>query len=46
MSPATPYEFISIEEASASPLASALFGLNGVKGVFLGGDFVSDHQVG
>ncbi len=41
VSPATPYEFISAEEASASPLASALFALNGVKGVFLGNDFVS-----
>jgi Fe-S cluster biogenesis protein NfuA len=41
VSPATPYEFVSLEEASASPLAAALFGLNGVKGVFLGSDFVS-----
>ena len=41
VSPATPYEFISIEEASASPLAAALFALSGVRGVFLGGDFVS-----
>lgn len=41
VSPATPYEFISIEESAASPLASALFGINGVKGVFLGADFVS-----
>jgi Fe-S cluster biogenesis protein NfuA len=41
VSPATPYEFISLEEASASPLATALFALNGVKGVFLGNDFVS-----
>lgn len=41
VSPATPYEFISLEEAVASPLAAALFGLNGVKTVFLGSDFVS-----
>lgn len=41
VSPATAYEFISLEEASASPLAMALFALNGVKGVFLGADFVS-----
>ncbi len=41
VSPVTPYEFISIEESAASPLASALFGINGVKGVFLGSDFVS-----
>ena len=41
VSPATPYEFISQDEAAASPLASALFGINGVKGVFLGADFVS-----
>ncbi len=41
VSPVTPYEFISIDEASASPLASALFGINGVNGVFLGSDFVS-----
>ena len=41
VSPATPYEFISQEESAASPLASALFGINGVKGVFLGADFVS-----
>jgi Fe-S cluster biogenesis protein NfuA len=41
VSPATPYEFISLEEAVASPLAAALFGLNGVRTVFLGSDFVS-----
>jgi hypothetical protein len=29
------------DEAAASPLASALFGINGVKTVFLGSDFVS-----
>lgn len=41
VSPDTSYEFISLEEAAASPLASALFGLKGVKTVFLGQDFVS-----
>lgn len=41
VSPATPYEFATSEEAVASPLASALFGVNGVKGVFFGSDFVS-----
>jgi Fe-S cluster biogenesis protein NfuA len=41
VSPGTPYEFISLEEASASPLASALFAINGVRTVFLGSDFVS-----
>jgi Fe-S cluster biogenesis protein NfuA len=41
VSPKTAYEFASLEEAAASPLAAALFGINGVKGVFLGEDFVS-----
>ncbi len=41
VSPETPYEFISLEEAAASPLAAALFGINGVRTVFLGSDFVS-----
>jgi Fe-S cluster biogenesis protein NfuA len=41
VSPATSYEFISLEEAAASPLAAALLGLNGVRSVFLGADFVS-----
>ncbi|MDZ4761583.1 MAG: NifU family protein [Alphaproteobacteria bacterium] len=41
VSPATSYEFTSAEEATASPLASALFGLKGVKGVFLGDDFIA-----
>jgi len=38
VSPSTPYEFISADEASASPLASALFALNGVRNVFRGKD--------
>ena len=41
VSPSTPYEFVSMDEAAASPLAAALFGLTGVKTVFLGSDFVS-----
>jgi Fe-S cluster biogenesis protein NfuA len=41
VSPATPYEFASRDEAVASPLASALFGVTGVSGVFFGSDFVS-----
>ena len=41
VSPSTPYEFASQDEAAASPLASALFGVNGVTGVFFGSDFVS-----
>lgn len=41
VSPVTPYEFATSDEAVASPLASALFGVNGVKGVFFGSDFVS-----
>lgn len=41
VSPTTPYEFISLDEAAASPLAAALFGINGVSNVFLGSDFVA-----
>jgi Fe-S cluster biogenesis protein NfuA len=41
VSPKTAYQFANEDEASASPLASALFGVNGVRGVFLGEDFVS-----
>jgi NFU1 iron-sulfur cluster scaffold homolog, mitochondrial len=41
VSPVTPYEFISPDEAAASPLASALFGITGVRNVFLGSDFIS-----
>lgn len=41
VSPATPYEFVSLDEATASPLAAALFGITGVRTVFLGNDFVS-----
>lgn len=41
VSPATAYEFVSIDEAVASPLATALFAINGVRGVFLGADFVA-----
>ena len=41
VSPSTPYEFISEDEAAASPLATALFAVNGVRNVFLGADFVA-----
>jgi Fe-S cluster biogenesis protein NfuA len=37
----TPREFRSAGEASASPLAARLFGIKGVAGVFLGGDFIT-----
>ncbi|UJQ93513.1 NifU family protein [Mariluticola halotolerans] len=36
-----PRDFRNAETASASPLASALFAVNGVTGVFLGSDFIS-----
>src|SRR5262249_35860434 len=41
VSPATAYEFTTLEEAAASPLAGALFALKGGKGVFFGADFLS-----
>lgn len=41
VSPVTPYEFASEAEAMASPLAAALFAVNGIRGVFFGADFVS-----
>lgn len=34
-------EFKTIDAAAKSPLAKRLFGLQGVRGVFIGGDFVS-----
>ncbi|MEY3292285.1 MAG: Fe/S biosis protein nfuA, partial [Pseudomonadota bacterium] len=36
-----PRDFVNREEAEASPLAEALFGLDGVAGVFFGYDYVS-----
>lgn len=36
-----PFDYTSAETATASPLASALFEIEGVKGVFLGSDFLS-----
>ena len=36
-----PRDFRDFDTARVSPLASALFSVNGVKGVFLGSDFVS-----
>lgn len=38
---AEPREFLNAEEAAASPLAEALFGLEGVVGVFFGSDYIS-----
>ncbi len=38
---AAPREFLNAEEASASPLAEALFRLENVAGVFFGADYVS-----
>ncbi len=34
-------DFAKVEEAEASPLAQALFAIDGVQGVFLGQDFIS-----
>ena len=41
VSPAAALEYRTIDEATASPLAEALFELEGVDGVFFGGDYVS-----
>ena len=38
---AEPHEFLTSNEASVSPLAEALFALEGVTGVFYGSDYVS-----
>ena len=38
---AAPREFLNADEAAASPLAEALFGLESVAGVFFGSDYVS-----
>ena len=38
---AEPREFLGIDQAAASPLAEALFQLEGVAGVFYGADYVS-----
>ena len=38
---AEPREFLTIDQAVASPLAEALFQLEGVAGVFFGADYVS-----
>jgi hypothetical protein len=34
-------EYRSLDEAATSPLAERLFAINGVGGVFLGGDFIT-----
>lgn len=39
--PGDPRDFRDSEVAAASPLASALFAVDGVSGVFLGADFIS-----
>jgi Fe-S cluster biogenesis protein NfuA len=36
-----PRDFRNAEAAAASPLATGLFGISGVEGVFLGSDFIS-----
>ena len=41
VSPAAALEYRTVDEATASPLAEALFELEGVGGVFFGGDYVS-----
>lgn len=41
VSPAAALEYRTIDEAAASPLAQALFELEGVDGVFFGADYVS-----
>ena len=41
VSPRAALEYRTMDEASASPLAEALFGLEGVDGVFFGADYVS-----
>lgn len=41
VSPERPLEYRTIDEAAASPLAEALFQLEGVEGVFFGADYVS-----
>jgi len=39
--PGEPMDFRSEETAASSPLATALFTINGVTGVFFGGDFIA-----
>ena len=41
VSPTAALEYRTIDEATASPLAEALFELEGVDGVFFGADYVS-----
>ncbi len=41
VSPAAALDYRTIDEATASPLAEALFELEGVEGVFFGADYVS-----
>jgi len=39
--PGSVYEFVSLPEASASPLAEAIFSVRSVQSVFLGEDFIA-----
>jgi len=41
-----PFNFPNLEAAAASPLALALFAIDGVSGVFLGSDFISVTKTG
>ena len=40
-----PYEFASVDEASASPVAVEIFGITGVEGVFIGRNFVTVRKL-
>ena len=45
VSPERSFDYTSVDEAAGSPLAKALFTLNGVTGVFLGSDFVAVSKI-
>jgi len=45
VSPSGTIGFTTAEDAAASPLAAALFGLGDVEGVFFGSDFISVEQI-
>ncbi len=44
VSPSGTIGFTTVEDAAASPLATALFGLGDVEGVFFGSDFISVNK--
>lgn len=46
VSPMTPYQFDSVEDAEQSPLAASLFGVDGVASVFLGADYIAVTRAG